>query len=665
MLLKLLYDFAESRRLFDYLAFKRETPVRWIIELDGDGNLIGDGPRETQGTERNKGKDYDVPKTTRPTGGGQVADFLVDDIGAVFGLNSKPEKEVKPRAVTNLKAKHDDFWRQIKEADVATGNPAFKSLLRFHENLAGAVPSFLRLDATESPKWMVRQASGGEARLGNDLFTFAVGGILFLDESVQEYWRQVHAKEMADAEEAAHLGVCLITGESDVPIARTHTPMVTGLRKPAKGTGAGIVGADKPAFWSYGLQKAAAEQAEDESENPRDKNPGFLSPCSIRASKGYLLALQYLSSRKDHWLWLGPAWLCFWAAKTEQVSGLFAQLFRKPYPHTVREFMASPWGGLDKPPPDTEKFYAITFTAVGPRIVVKDWLQVSLGEAVKNFTDWFDDLDVLPVRWTDVEQDEESAPLSIRRLAHTTLRPDSRGRFDEDKLKPDLMASLYRAALAGSTPPITLLKPLLERLQANIAKTGTKALYDQSRFALLRLIVNRNHRNRKEPNMEIPPKLPAKTDDIAYNCGCLLSVLNNLQRSAHDGKLQGASIAERYYGSASTNPSAAFSILWRLHQHHLKKLRQQGEKGQRAAHRIKENITEICSRFAPPAPGQPPQMPRVFMLVEQARFALGFYQQEAARAEAFRVWKQKQQAAGKPAPEEAVLDEGILADNET
>ena len=56
--------------------------------------------------------------------------------------------------------------------------------------------------------------------------------------------------------------------------------------------------------------------------------------------------------------------------------------------------------------------------------------------------------------------------------------------------------------------------------------------------------------------MEIPPKLPAKTDDIAYNCGCLLSVLNNLQRSAHDGKLQGASIAERYYGSASTNPSA-------------------------------------------------------------------------------------------------------------
>ncbi len=665
MLLKHLYDFAVSRGLPDDLAFKRETPVRWIIELDADGNLIGDGPRETEGPEPNKGKDYAVPKTTRPTGGGQVADFLVDDVGAVFGLSSKPEKELKPRAVANLRAKHDDFWRQVKEADVATGNPAFKALLRFHENLAGAPPNFLRLDATDSPKWMVRNASGGEVRLGNDLFTFAVSGILILDKAVQEYWRQVHAKEMADAEDAAQLGVCLITGESRVPIARTHTPMVTGLRKPAKGTGAGIVGADKAAFWSYGLQKAAVERADDESENPRDKNPGYLSPCSIRASKGYLLALQYLSSREDHWLWLGPAWLCFWAAETEEASGLFARLLRKPDSLTVRKFMTSPWSGLEKLPPDVEEFYAITLTATGPRIVVKDWLQVSLGDAVENFKAWFNDLDVLPVRWGEVEQDDDSAPLSVRRLAHTTLRPDSRGRFDEDKLKPDLMGSLYRAALAGSAPSIALLRPLLERLQANIAKAGTKALYDQSRFALLRLIVNRNQRNRKEPNMEIPPKLPAETDDIAYNCGRLLSVLNSLQRSAHDGKLQGASIAERYYGSASTNPSAAFSILWRLHQHHLKKLRQQGEKGQRAAHRIKENITHICSLFAPPVPGQPPQMPRVFMLVEQARFALGFYQQEAARAEAFRVWKQKQQAAGKAAPEDDAPDEELLADNQT
>ncbi|HRZ36714.1 MAG TPA: type I-C CRISPR-associated protein Cas8c/Csd1 [Candidatus Paceibacterota bacterium] len=664
MLLKLLYDFAESRRLLDHLAFKRKTPVRWIIELDEEGKLLGVGPRETQGSERNKGKEYDVPKTSRATGSGQVADFLVDDIGAIFGLNTKPDQELKPRAITNLRAKHEDFWRQIKEAHAVTGKPTFHALLRFRESLAGAQPSFLRLDSSGSPKWIIRRASDDEVRLGNDLFTFDVGGILIDDEAVCQYWRQVHGKEMTQAEEAAQMGVCLITGETGVPIARTHTPMVTGLPKPAKGTGAGIVGADKAAFWSYGLQKAAIEEAGEEPGGGRDKNPGYLSPCSIRASKGYLLALQHLSSHDDHWLALGPAWLCFWAAETEKASGLFAQLLRRPDTLTIRRFMTSPWSGLEKPPPDTEKFNVVTLTAAGPRIVVKDWLQVSLGEAVVNFKAWFGDMEIQPINWGNVEDDDDRAPLSVRRLAHATLRPDSRGRFDEDKLKPDLMASLYRAALSGSAPSITLLKPLLERLQANIAKTGTKALYDQSRFALLRLIVNRHHRNRNEQNMQIQAKLPAKTDDTAYNCGCLLSVLNSLQRSAHDGKLQGASIAERYYGSASTNPSAAFSILWRLHQHHLKKLRQKGEKGQRAAHRIKESITGICSQFAPPKPCQPPQMPRVFTLVEQARFALGFYQQEAARAEAVRLWKEKQLAAGKPAAEEEAPEEELFADNQ-
>jgi hypothetical protein len=55
-------------------------------------------------------------------------------------------------------------------------------------------------------------------------------------------------------------------------------------------------------------------------------------------------------------------------------------------------------------------------------------------------------------------------------------------------------------------------------------------------------------------------------------------------------------------------------------------------------------------------------MPRVFTLVEQARFALGFYQQEAARAEAIRLWKKKQQAAGKTAVEEEPPEEELFSE---
>ena len=656
MLLQHLNDFADSRELLDNLAFKPKA-VRWIITLDTMGNLVGQGPVETEG-ERNRGKKFDCPQTTRPKNAGGVAEFMADGITAMFGLDTNPEqlmseteKKRKDRNENNLR-KYDDFWAQIEQAHEKTLSPTLKTLLAFKPE-PGQMPSFLRWGISseakpkEKPAWWITKADGGEVKLGPDHFSFRVEEQLLLEDEIhiRPFWRKRVADDLAEAEESAKRGVCLITGEQDVPIAHTHTPMITGLPKPARGTGSGIVGFDKPAFQSYGFEKS------------------YNASSSISASKNYLLALQYLSSREDHWLEVGPAWLCFWAVETDEASSLFSRLLREPYPLTVKKFMTSPWSGLLHRPPETDRFIAVALTAAGPRIIVKDWLQITLGEAVKNFQIWFHDLDIQIIAWSNVENDSTNAPLSVRRLACTTLRPDSKGQFDYDKLKPNLMAQLYRAALTGSAPSITLLNPLLERLQANVAKEGTKALYDQSRFALLRLIVNRHHRNRKELNMEIPSDVPAKTDDPAYNSGRLLSVLNSLQRSAHDGKLQGASIAERYYGSASTNPNAAFSILWRLHQHHLKKLRQKGEKGQKAAYRIRENITEICSQITPTTPGQPPQLPRVFMLIEQARFALGFYHQEAARAEAVRLWKEKQQAAGKPDSEEDIPGEDLFADH--
>jgi CRISPR-associated protein Csd1 len=644
MLMKSLYDFAMSRHLPDELAFKRETAVRWIINLDKDGNLIGPGPLETQGQRQNKGKEYDVPKTLRPPGGGQVADFLVDDIGAIFGLNSRPNQVLNKKSTNNLRAKHEDFWRQIREVYVATEHPAFNVLLRFYEKLAGEVPSFLRMDVKTTPKWLIRRATGEEVRLGNDLMTFAVGSVLFLDEAVRDYWRQVHAREMQEAEESSETGLCMVTGETGVPIARTHTPMVTGLPKPAYTTGAGLVGFQSDSFRSYGFDKS------------------FNAPTSIAASKAYLLALQYLSSRDDHWLSLGPAWLCFWTSETEQASGVFARLLHTPDTLTVRKFMTSPWAGIERPPSNLENFCAVTFTATGPRLVVKDWLQVTIGEAVENFRVWFSDLQIEGIEDTDQTEDDGRAPLSMFRLACTTLRSDTNGKFDTEKLKPNLLAALYQAAIRGTAPPIMILKPLLDRLQAKMARDGSKALYDESRFALLKLVLNRN---RKGDTMEIKSNLTADTDDPAYNCGRLLSVFNSLQRSAHDGNLEGATIAERYFGSASTNPTAAFSILWRLHQHHLKKVRQNGEKGQRAAYRIKETISEICVRFRPKNPGEAPHLPRVFMLAEQARFALGFYQQEAARSEAIRLLKQKRQAAGKTPSDDDIPEEDLLTDDQS
>ena len=99
MLLKHLYDFAVSRDLLDDPAFRRNQPVRWIIHLDRTGKLLGKGPQQTEGPRKNKGHEYDVPKTSRATNSGTVADFLVDDIGAIFCLSGNPSEQRNERAV--------------------------------------------------------------------------------------------------------------------------------------------------------------------------------------------------------------------------------------------------------------------------------------------------------------------------------------------------------------------------------------------------------------------------------------------------------------------------------------------------------------------------------------------------------------------------------------
>jgi CRISPR-associated protein Csd1 len=542
-----------------------------------------------------------------------VADFLVDDIGAIFCLNTKPDEPPNERAVEKLKAKHEDFWRQIREAKEATGDSRFNALLGFQSRLEGKAPPFLRIDENGS-NWLVRTASDCEKPLGSDMFTFAVGvnePPLFLNEAVRDHWRKVHAAEMQEAEEESQNGLCLVTGDTGVPLARTHTPMVTGLPKPAKGTGAGIVGFESPAFRSYGFEKS------------------YNAPTSVVASKAYLLALQFLSKRDDHWLTLGPAWLCFWAAQSDSASSLFARLLNRPDPLTVRRFMTSPWAGIEKPPADAEKFFAVTLTAAGPRIIVKEWMQTTMAEAADHFHQWFADLELAvpqrpPAKVQPAGEEKEYHPLSVYWLARATVR-------EAKNLAPETPAQLYRAALEGSAPGVSLLTPILNQLHSKlVSDENYQPLYDQSRFALLKLILNRN---RKDTTMEIKPELTSDTNDPAYNCGRLLAILAAAQDKAHDYKLEGAGVAERYFGTASSSPGSVFPLLLRLNRHHLNKISKSDRFGGHERF-IEEQIQGVCALFKPVKPGLSPMFPRTLDLQAQGRFALGFYQQMAADAAA-------------------------------
>ena len=612
MLLKHLYDFAVSRRLLEDLAFSPKA-VRWIIELDHAGNLLGTGPQATGDDKR--GKEFSCPQTTRPKVAGGVSEFLADGITAVFGLDSDPsarmtERKRADRDANNM-AKCDDFWAQLTAAEQATTSPELAALLAFRSHFTTAPPSFLRWGKAadgklEKAAWWLTTASGSEIRLGPENFSFRINGSLLLEnETIRQFWRERHTREVAAARESFPRGRCLVSGAEDQQLAPTHNPKIQGIPN-TQSFGASIVSFDKPAFCSYGF---------DQSLN---------SPTSDLAATAYSVALNHLISHSEHSLRIGQTCLCFWPVQTDIAKTPFAFLNR-PDPKAVRDFLVSPFAGVERDLARHDRFLAVTLAGNSGRIVVRHWYETTLEIAIENLSRWFTDLEIAvppraPKKSKLTGKEKGYHPLSIYWLSCSTV-------CEAKDLPPDIPAQLYRAALEGAAPGISLLKPLLGQLHSRLVRDDTyNFLYDESRFALLKLILNRN---RHPTTMEIQRSLTADTEDAAYNCGRLLAILASTQAKAHNFKLEGAGVAERYFGTASVSPASVLPLLIRLNRHHLNKIRKSDRYGSHEGF-IQKQIEGVLSLFKPARPGLPPTFPRTLDLQAQGRFALGFYQQNAA-----------------------------------
>ncbi len=151
--------------------------------------------------------------------------------------------------------------------------------------------------------------------------------------------------------------------------------------------------------------------------------------------------------------------------------------------------------------------------------------------------------------------------------------------------------------------------------------------------------------------MEIKTQLTADTDDPAYNCGRLLSVFNETQKKAHEYGLKGATVSEKYFGTASTSPAYVFPYLVKLNRHHLQKIGKSPKYagGERF---LEEAIFCILARLGQTEEMKrnktAPAFPRTLDLQAQGRFALGFYQQMAADAAARQANRKNNDTTSEP-----------------
>ena len=125
-------------------------------------------------------------------------------------------------------------------------------------------------------------------------------------------------------------------------------------------------------------------------------------------------------------------------------------------------------------------------------------------------------------------------------------------------------------------------------------------------------------------------KLDPENKNPAYLCGRLFAVLEEAQRLAIPGA--GATITDRFFGTASSAPASVFGKLLRGTQNHLGKLRNE-KPGLHVA--LEKRLEEVMSDL--------PAFPKTLSLQDQGLFGLGYYHQRAHSRAAAIAHKQEKE----------------------
>lgn len=376
-------------------------------------------------------------------------------------------------------------------------------------------------------------------------------------------------------------GICLVTGKL-APIARLHNPVKGVNAKPAPFTSVNL-----SAFESYG------------------KEQGFIFPVGEQVMFEYTTALNTLLAGENRFR-IGDVTAICWSAKPTPLEEYLASLISggkdNPDAHidAVKSLYKSLYNGKYTEPDGKEKFYLLGLSPNSARIVVRFWHETTVAALSESIAAWYDDLQM--VRGENSPY-PEYMPLP-RLLGNLVLD----GKMEN--LPSDLIAQVTDAALNNRVLPVSLLQAALRRNKAE-----QKITY--GRASLLKAYINRAIRAGRLKNMkELTMSLDRNRQDIGYVLGRLFAVLEKTQDEANPGL--NTTIADRYFGSASSTPIAVFGTLIRLSKHHLSKLNTEKYRGKRIF--LEKLFQEIIGKID--------NFPNHLDINHQVLFGIGYYHQK-------------------------------------
>ncbi len=426
-------------------------------------------------------------------------------------------------------------------------------------------------------EWLATFPALADIQASNPVISFRLHG----DVELVCQRPAVVAATAHQAEDASD-GVCLVSG-APAAIERLH-PAIKGVWG-AQTSGANIVSFNLDAFNSYG------------------KAQGANAPLGKAAVFAYTTALNHLLARDSRQrIQVGDTSTVFWAEESHTLETAMPDLFGEPPKDSpdrntdaIKSLYASVASGQFSVGGPNTRFHVLGLAPNAARISIRFWETSTAAELAKRIAQHFDDIAV-------ARAPHDPEHLSLFRLL-TGLALLNKA----DNIPPNLGGEVMRAILEGLPYPATLLNLAVTRCRAEQKPTYARA-------AAIKASLNRWIRSRNTPEKEFTPMLDPTNTNPAYRLGRLFAALEKIQEDASPGL--NATIRDRYYGAASSTPAAVFPTLLRLSKHHLGKL------NAGLAVNRERLIGEIMDGFdAATFP------PRHLALPDQARFALGYYQQ--------------------------------------
>ncbi len=372
---------------------------------------------------------------------------------------------------------------------------------------------------------------------------------------------------------------CLVTGKRD-QVKRLH-PAIKGVWG-AQSSGGNIVSFNLNSFNSYG------------------KSQGANAPVGEEAGFAYTTALNHLL-RKDssQRIQVGDASTVFWAEKPASMESDFGTIFGltpkevkddpDAYTRAVKAIFDSAYQGRHQENKSANRFYVLGLSPNASRISIRFWQVATVTEISQRIKQHFKHLEMV----------HEPTEMPYLPLFLLLVNVASQGK--SKNIPPNLAGELMRSILSGQPYPFTLLSATIRRCKAE-----RKVNYQ--RAALIKACINSH-----KPTGELKVSLDIENANPAYRLGRLFAVLEKIQEEASPGI--NATIRDRYYGAASSNPVSVFPTLLKLKNHHLSKLESVGRKIN-----LEKLIGEIMCRILP-------DLPASLNLQDQGRFAVGYYHQ--------------------------------------